>query len=76
MEKRQGQSGMFRSADEIVASLAFALQKKIGLGDCVGFSVDLLTVQVRGYLLLFLLCDFVRVSSPTVNIPPVPQAPS
>jgi len=53
MEKRQRTEWNAWSADEIVRSLTFALQKQIGLSNCVGFSVNLLTVEVRGYLLLF-----------------------
>jgi len=43
---------MLWSADEIVRSLTFALQKQIGLSNCVGFSVNLLDRRGVATLLL------------------------
>ena len=45
-----GQGRPFRPADQIVGRLAFALEQEIGLGDGVGFGVDLLAVEVGGDL--------------------------
>ncbi len=62
---------------DVVGGLAFAFEQQVGLADGVGFGVDLLAEQVDGDLLAVLLgraaCS---VSSATVSMPPVPQAPS
>ena len=68
---------VLRPADDVVRRLAFALEQQVGLGDGVGLGVDLLAVEVGGDLLAVLPrrapCS---VSSATVSMPPVPQAPS
>lgn len=46
---RQGRP--FRAADQVVSRLALAFEQEVGFGDCVGFGVDLLAVEVGGDLL-------------------------
>ena len=68
---------VLRAADDVVRRLALALEQQVGLADGVGLGVDLLAVEVGGDLLAVLArrarCS---VSSATVSMPPVPQAPS
>src|SRR5213594_2876053 len=42
--------GMFGTTDDVVRRVAFALEQKVGLTDRVGLGVDLLSVEMRGYL--------------------------
>ena len=65
-----------RPADDVVGLLAFALEQQIGLGDGVGLAVDLLPEEMGGDLLAVLSASSFSVSSATVSMPPVPQAPS
>ena len=71
-----GERGVVGSTDDVVGRFAFALEEHIGLTYRVGLGVDLLAVEVGGYLFFVFIRQFVEVSSATVNIPPVPQAPS
>ena len=72
-----GERRVLRAADDVVRRVALALEQQVGLADGVGLGVDLLAVEVRGDLLAVLpwrVCC--SVSSATVSMPPVPQAPS
>ena len=71
-----GERRMLRPAHDVVGGLSLALEKEIGLADRVSFGVDLLAVEVGGDLLGALLGELLQVSSATVSMPPVPQAPS
>ena len=71
-----GQRGMLRPADQIVGSVAFTLEQEVGFGDGVGFGIDLLAVQMRGDLLVVFFGQLLQGFSATVNMPPVPHAPS
>ena len=44
------QRGVLWPAHDVVRSLALALQQKVGLADGVRLGVDLLAVEVRGYV--------------------------
>ena len=68
--------GVFGAADDILGVVALALQQHIGLADGVGFGVDLLAEEKGRRLLVPLSGEVRSVSSATVNMPPVPQAPS
>ena len=67
---------MRRTADDVVGRFTLALEQQVGLADGVGFGVDLLAVEVRGDLLAVFVGKLPQVSSATVSMPPVPQAPS
>jgi hypothetical protein len=67
---------MLGAADDVVRGIALALEQQVGLADGVGLGVDLLAVQVGGDLLAVVARQLCRVSSATVSMPPVPQAPS
>ena len=71
-----GQRRAFRPADDVVCLFAFALEQQIGLSDGIGLGVDLLAEEVGGDLLAVLAGELLKVSSATVSMPPVPQAPS
>ena len=59
------------------ACLAFALEQQVGLADGVGLGVDLLAVEVgRRPACRARAASCCSVSSATVSMPPVPQAPS
>ncbi len=65
------------AADDVVGRLALALEQQVGLADGVGLGVDLLAVEVGRDLLAVLARELAAsVSSATVSMPPVPQAPS
>ena len=67
---------MLRAADDVVRRLALALEQQVRLADGVRLGVDLLAVEVGGDLLAVLRGELLSVSSATVSMPPVPQAPS
>ena len=68
---------VLRAADDVVGRVALALEQQVGLADGVGLGVDLLAVEVGGDLLAVLRGQLAAsVSSATVSMPPVPQAPS
>ena len=67
---------MLRAADDVVGGVALALEQQVRLADGVGLGVDLLAEEVGGDLLAAFGGEFCRVSSATVSMPPVPQAPS
>jgi hypothetical protein len=71
-----GERRVLRAADDVVRRLALALEQQVGLADGVGLGVDLLAVEVGGDLLAVLAASSCSVSSATVSMPPVPQAPS
>ena len=71
-----GERRMLRAADDVVRGFSFAFQQEVGLADGVGFGVDLLAVEVVATCLPCSLARSSKVSSATVSMPPVPQAPS
>jgi hypothetical protein len=46
---KTGDSGPFRTADNVVSDLAFAFEQHIGLADSIGLGIDLLAVEVAIY---------------------------
>ena len=51
---------MLCAPDDVVCGFAFAFEQQVCLADGVGFGVDLLTVEVSGYLLSVILCELLE----------------